>query len=521
MLIFGRGALDTESDNGPKVGATSQTEQPGAMSPQRSAATEQRAPDDEKLVEDDGKTLWASPTDGPPLDLAYLPPGTQFFVSFRGRDFFSRPNWQKEVNAVFDFYTRARRTLDVQFPFYRTHGYDIPNVLAGWQIDSHDRWLISRVLFLSRPLDDDASKYWRELYDQVHPDGKPYVLDGDFAYRMIPPPETGKLVVAPEQLMREIVDLDGAAPPLRRDMERLLKYTDADRHVTIMFSPNALFAEGDRVFQGELSAIRQPLFWFLGDEFGAVALSVHLDHNLFIELTAVPALDVSMERASRLLAERLQEVPERVEAFLATLKLNSYSRQILERFPEMLRTMVAFTRTGYDRDRVVLRCYLPAAAAHNLLLGAELTMAEASSLGRPVTEATSPDVPSERDERLEVEPLKRVTSLRFRRETLEAALDQLSKDVGVEIVIRGADLQGEGITKNQQFGVDVANKPAEEILVEILRLSNPDKTATGSNDEKQKLVYVIARGESGEEQIVVTTRAAAAARGDELPEVFR
>jgi hypothetical protein len=530
ILIFGCGAPERESqragrDDRPQGGRPAAESTALAKSPAATAVAQASA----NLIDDDGTTLWVSPTDGPPIDLAYLPPGTQFFVSFRGRDFFSRSDWPKNVNAAFDLYASARRALQTQFSLYRTHDYEIPNVLAGWQNDSHDGWLISRVLFLSYRLDDSGSKYWQEIYEEVHSGDKQYLIDGDYAYRMIPPAETGKLVIAPEQLMREIVELDGAAPPLRRDMERLLKYTDAKRQLTIMFSPNVLFADGESVFSGRLSALRQPLYWFLGDEFSAVAFSVHLDENLFIELIAIPSLDVSTEQASRALTERLGEVPKRVETYIATLKPHNYSQQVLERFPQMLRTMVAFTRTGFDREHVVLRCYLPAAAGHNLLLGAELTLAEASSQGRPVADfdklspgkATSPDTVGSEMKASVRERLKTVTSLRFGRETLEAAIDQLSKDVGVAIVILGADLQAEGITRNQQFGIDVANKRAEEILVEVLRLANPDKSATGPKDEKQKLVYVVLRGEDGAEQIVVTTRAAAAARGEELPKAFR
>ena len=87
--------------------------------------------------------------------------------------------------------------------------------------------------------------------------------------------------------------------------------------------------------------------------------------------------------------------------------------------------------------------------------------------------------------------LAKVTSLKFAKDTLEAALEQLSQDIGVPIVIRGPDLQADGITKNQSFGIDISDKPAEEILVEILRLANPDKTATGPHDARQKLVYII------------------------------
>jgi hypothetical protein len=274
------------------------------------------------------------------------------------------------------------------------------------------------------------------------------------------------------------------------------------------------------MFTGQMAGLREPLFWFLGDELSAVALSLHWDENFFVELIATPTLDTTPERASRILAERLAHVPDKLEADLATLKPQPYGREILSRFPAMVRALVKYTRSGFEPDHAVLRCYLPAAAGHNLLMGAELTLAESWGGGPTVAEAGPPSVqvatPTSVRERL-----RRPTSLRFARETLEAALDQLSRDVGVEIVIRGADLQAEGITKNQSFAIDVENKPAEEILVEIVRLANPDKTATSPSDPRQKLVFVIAAGPDGSEQLFVTTRAAAAARGEELPAVFR
>jgi hypothetical protein len=120
------------------------------------------------------------------------------------------------------------------------------------------------------------------------------------------------------------------------------------------------------------------------------------------------------------------------------------------------------------------------------------------------------------------ERLQRTTSLAFPRDTLEAALEQLARDVGIKIVVAGADLQAEGITKNQSFGIDITNRPAEEVLVEILRLANPDKSASQPDDPRQKLVYVIRDAEpNASGQIVITTRSASAARGDKLPPVFR
>jgi hypothetical protein len=162
-------------------------------------------------------------------------------------------------------------------------------------------------------------------------------------------------------------------------------------------------------------------------------------------------------------------------------------------------------------------------AGHNLLMAAELTLAEppgtatqiVASDVKPGTGGTATSAASFHDR------MAKVTSLRFVKDTLEAAIEQLSQDVGVPIVIRGSDLQLDGITKNQSFGIDISNKPAEEILVQILRLANPDKEATSSHDPRQKLVYVIEKTPDKTEQIVVTTRSRAKDRHIELPAAFR
>src|SRR3981081_2673729 len=81
-------------------------------------------------------------------------------------------------------------------------------------------------------------------------------------------------------------------------------------------------------------------------------------------------------------------------------------------------------------------------------------------------------------------------------------------DVGIKYEILGGDLQLEGITKNQSFGVDEKDKAAGEILRKIMTLANPDG----------KLVYVIKSAQPGGPQtLFITTRTAASKRGDKLP----
>jgi hypothetical protein len=270
-----------------------------------------------------------------------------------------------------------------------------------------------------------------------------------------------------------------------------------------------------------MAALRRPLFWFLGDELSAAALSVHWDENFFIELLAAPTLDTTTEATARILHERVGQIPEEIENHVVGLDASPFSRRVVARFPAMVRTMASYTRTGFDKDHATLRCYLPATAGHNLLMGTELMLSEMMRKSRSMNVATRP-VDAVAAPALSLhERLQQTASLSFSRDTLEAVIAQLAEQSGVTIEIAGADLQTEGITKNQSFGIEAQNKPVGDILVEILRLANPDRSATGPDDVRQKLVYVIAPAVDGQpERIRITTRARAAERGDELPAVF-
>jgi hypothetical protein len=396
---------------------------------------------------------------------------------------------------------------------------EMDRLTIGCQTTSDNTWTSTIVVHVNKPISPDFLR--SKLPDAVEKEreGKKYLVAAGNAYYLPGGDADHVLVVAPEDAIHDVIDLAGQQPPLRRDVERLLEHTDADRQLTIILAPNSLFTQGQSIFSGELSRLREPLVWFFGDELSGVALSANTDANFFMELIATPTLETSTEKASAALRERVSQIPDRTEQYAVNLNAQPYGRLVITRFPEMLRKLAAYTRSGFEKDHATLRCYLPAIAGHNLLLAAELTLAE-----QPGTPPTASAVASAKEAKSPAsvkDRLAKVTSLKFARDTLESAIDQLSQDIGAPIVIRGPDLQADGITKNQSFGIDLADKPASEILVEILRLANPDKSATGANDKRQKLVYIIERKPDKTEQIVVTTRAKAAERKDELPTPFR
>jgi hypothetical protein len=473
------------------------------------------------LVDDDGQTLWASPTSGPPLDLAYVPPGSQIVVAVRPGKLTRHGEGAKVLGALGPLGQRAIEYLD-DATLSRFGELDL--VLVSCQSTSDGNWQVALVAHNAHnksPLSADALL---TKLSGATPHGvgeRKYWVADERAYYLPADQEGRVLVVAPPILMGDIVQLAGATPPLRRDVERLLALTDADRQLTIVVAPNFLFSEGQGMFSGEMARLRGPLFWFLGDGLSGAALSMNWDDNFFVELVAMPTLDVSPEKESAQLVERVRQIPELIEDYVVRLDRQPYGRRVVARFPAMVRKLASYTRSGVDDGAAVLRCYLPVVAGHNLIMGAELTLAESLRESGPavsnrVAETASPGAPSVRD------LLMRKTSLSFTRDSLEAALEQLSQDIGVEIVIVGSDLQADGITRNQQFGIHLENEPAADILVEILRKANPDKTATSAGDPRQKLVYVVKPKSPGEKEAVfVTTRARASERGDELPAAFR
>jgi hypothetical protein len=98
------------------------------------------------------------------------------------------------------------------------------------------------------------------------------------------------------------------------------------------------------------------------------------------------------------------------------------------------------------------------------------------------------------------------------RKALDTALEEISRRIGVPIVIMGADLQLEGLTKNQSFAMNEPEQTVDELLRKIFVLTEQDPG---------KLVYQIKPKEpGGPDIIIVTTRAAVEKRKEKLLDVF-
>src|SRR5262249_34051715 len=153
---------------------------------------------------------------------------------------------------------------------------------------------------------------------------------GPSAY--LPVKENGKvLVVGSAECVQDVVQLDGAAPPVQRAFEKLLLTTDDRRVATLLWLPATLNFADDRPPNAGVPwrSLMRSAHSFLGDAIRAAALNVQLaDDNLFLELVVQGPLGTATETVGRRLQDRLAKMPGNMDHYLASLSLQSYDKSV-------------------------------------------------------------------------------------------------------------------------------------------------------------------------------------------------
>ncbi len=450
-----------------------------------------------------GDPLWESPTEGDPLELRFLPPGVQVVAAVCIAEFLAHPEAERLLEVLGRW---GQPFIDQLTSIAGITTEDIDHALIGlldaspappesvWVITTRDTLAI-----------DPRLEAWGQPRDETV-NGENVLVGDEMAY-YFPRSEGGRVLVAADlEHVSAVIEADGVAPPLRREFADLLAHSDAERLLTVLFAPSFVTTGGKSVFFADESAqLRQPFADLLGPQASAALISAHLDHDLYLELRIYGLADRTPYEVASALRGRVRSVPSRVSEYLVALAPSPYGRDLLARLPRMVEVAEEYTRIGVEGRQAVLRTYLPIAAAHNLTLAGRVALLESVGSGG-VAVATPTAETNDAAGRL-----GDAYSFSVPRTPLDQAIEQVSSDMGVPIVILGGDLQLEGITRNQSFGLDVADSTFAGVLQEILRLANPDG----------KLVYVIKPDpDSGDETIYITTRAAAAERGDVLPPEF-
>jgi hypothetical protein len=461
---------------------------------------------------------WASPTDGKPPLLAYLPPGSQLILLARPAAIVADEEGRQFVKSLGPRVAEGIATLNA---LCGCSLENIAEVQAGWQADANAAtasgdviagWTV-RFQEPSSLWDDEEAraKAWGETTEKD--------IDGEQVYAgpklsfWLPAAEEGRvLVMAPAGLMTPMVaagaagsedDGDTLAASLPQDLEQLVGMLDRTRHLTLLGSPHYLLTDGRPLMAGPLAGLVEPLGSFFGDGVKAAALSLHCGDNFYAEVDTIATRAEPAKSLAGRLTQQIEKIADAVEDYCASINPHPYGRKLVMRLPSMIRVVAASARCGAEGKGVVLNTYLPRHAGHNLVLASELALEQtpgsesvAGVSRKPAAAASAGPAGG----------LQKKISLVFTRDTLEKSIQMLSDEIGIPMEILGGDLQLEGITKNQSFGLDERDKPAEAVLRTILAKSDPGG----------RLVYVI-RKRDGVESIEISTKAAATKRGDTLP----
>jgi len=481
---------------------------------QAAAAPRPKAVSITTLVDSDAVEVpWEGPQPaGQPPRLAYLPPGSQLVLLARPAEALATTEGARFIRSLGP---RAAAALERLSRLAACAPEGIAELQAGWQAGGPDEVIGGVMVRGIDPLpvatDADARRRAWGATTTEEVDGETLHLGSDQAFWLPADADGRVLVVGPEDLLRQSIDAhragagegaDTIEASLPRDLEELVGMLDASRHLTLFGSPDYLLHDGRPVLAGPLAKLVEPLAWFFGDSIRAAALSLHFGPDCYLELDAVPPAGISPRQLAQHLSANVATMAERTEEYCNALDPHPYGRKLVMRLPRMLGVVADHVHAGADGRGVIVNAWLPEHAPHNLALAAELALEQSPRAGGPPPAAASG--PGQAPAGAQA-ALAQTISLVFGKDTLEKSIQMIADEIGVEIEILGSDLQLEGITKNQSFGLDEKQKPAAEILTRILAKANPDG----------KLVYVIRKTDAGE-RIEITTRAAVDKRGDTL-----
>ena len=324
----------------------------------------------------------------------------------------------------------------------------------------------------------------------------------------------------------EVAEREGGKVLLSRNPQALWNASSDQADMVVLFlSPNFLFADGREMLLNSVPELVDPLKSALLPDVSAAMLTVSFgEEQMFVETRLTASGGTSEAALMQALRERITQWPAWAEDFNENTVPDASWRKLANRMRLMLAFVTERVRFGVSDGMAIANAYLPSQAVPQVALAAVL------ALNTPPGTTASIEGPKASKALTVEEMLNRKMSVTFEQESLEFAIDNIqlafTKDLPKgskmpNIRIIGGDLQLMGITQNQQVrDFKQANIPLRQVLTELVLRANPDKTATGSKDEKQSLIWVVVddAANPGTKEILVTTRQSADGKYDLPPE---
>ena len=478
------------------------------------------------VVEDGDSYLWESPTTGKAIQWRYVPSTTEILLH-------ARPHELAQVESGDRFLTGISNTFAGPIKTLRSSvGVDLQQMVtltvALYPGDGGNYKAIYGMSVTDAVSIEDLKSAWGDIVEVRTKDGKKLFATDDTAFLITSTDsdENVAFVAGEPKLVQELAMQDGRSV-LTRPLQRLAQRTDRQRHLSFLASPKSLTDSYGRSLWGDLSDTIVPhLRIFFPDSVRGMSVQLHVDDGDYLEFHFEHSADVTADDLQKQLESKMRVAVNDVGVFASTLPKLDYWDNVRRRIQPMAALLTRDLRWDVEFKNVIANTWLPPDAAQNLVAASELTLAFANSVA-PAEIANAKPTPKTIEELLASKRSLNIANP----PDLNILLTELASDVNddfpgmpfqFKITLLGNDLQKEGITQNQRPGPLAFDDMAlEDILTKIMTSANPDKDITGPADPNCKLVWIIVSDEETKTQsLAVTTRAAAAARGDALPAAF-
>jgi eukaryotic-like serine/threonine-protein kinase len=473
------------------------------------------------IVADNGEILWASPTQGGPIDLANIPPGPQIFVHLRPAKLLESAEGKRALQSLGPNFEAWKKSWETSAG---ATWEEIDSLLVAFvDVESQPPRPYYVVTLKAKAVPDALLTKWGNP-EKKKQDKAEYFVASDRAFLIFDGAQT-QFAMGAEADIVEAASAPGLPPPLRREMEQLRKSSDGDRSLSVLFAPGYLFTDGRELLSGPLARVREPLQVLLGDGLQGGLLSINVDQDTYLELRLVGISEKPKNLIAAEIKERIEKLPSELESYIDRIAENPHWSRLRRQFPAMVKFLGSNTRVGAEENQAIVNCYLPAAAAHNLIAATELTLASQPGAAAVATASNTPSGPK---------TIEEVLNYKFTLEIPQQDLINALADVQKSVVdgnpnlpfpfkiTFGEGLQTEGITRNQPIrNFKMENASTAEILTGLVMKANPT-TEKAPSEKTQKLVWIIGPDPSdpSKQAILITTRAAVEKAKLKLPAVF-
>jgi hypothetical protein len=306
--------------------------------------------------------------------------------------------------------------------------------------------------------------------------------------------------VGPRALSQEMADANEQPNPTDESIEELLRQTDREQDITLVFRPDDLERFRETLLPQPVQIVGHVVARWLDPEAteGAI-LTFQLADPFRVRLALRSRSTQSVRRIEQEIRQNIEKLPTNILAEVERLDPQSSGHQkLVGRVPAMWKAVALGTQETTQPRLVVFESILPERAAANLALGTFLALSEPRSQDRSRTGRNRRPGTNDHQETV-AERLSTKIEVDFRRTPISEAFSSIGEDIGVTFEIDGGALKLAGYTKNMPQNMRLSRVPATEALQTILK--QYAKMALVADESRQTIIVTTVESATEKGQI--------------------